>query len=133
TSAGAGEGKTVSSLNLATTLADAGSEVLLLDLDLRRPRCHTALGIENGRGLSSFLAGQVPLQSVIHALKRPRFFFIPAGPPPPKPAELLGSSRMLDALDELRGAYDFLIPDAPPLPPLTAPPLPVPAPTPPAL
>ncbi|HYV56635.1 MAG TPA: polysaccharide biosynthesis tyrosine autokinase [Candidatus Nitrosopolaris sp.] len=119
TSAGAGEGKTVSSLNLATTLADAGSEVLLLDLDLRRPRCHTALGIENGRGLSSFLAGQVPLESVIHALKRPRFFFIPAGPPPPKPAELLGSSRMLDALDELRGAYDFLILDAPPVLPVT--------------
>ena len=115
TSAGAGEGKTVSSLNLATTLADAGSEVLLLDLDLRRPRCHTALGVENGRGLSSFLAGQVPLESVIHALKRPRFFFIPAGPPPPKPAELLGSSRMLDALEKLRGAYDFLILDAPPV------------------
>jgi len=107
--------RSMRSLNLATTLADAGSEVLLLDLDLRRPRCHTALGVENGRGLSSFLAGQVPLESVIHALKRPRFFFIPAGPPPPKPAELLGSSRMLDALEKLRGAYDFLILDAPPV------------------
>jgi capsular exopolysaccharide synthesis family protein len=119
TSAGAGEGKTVSSVNLATSLAEAGSRVLLLDGDLRRPGCHRALGLENDRGLSNFLAGQADLGSVIHALDAPRVFFVPAGPAAPNPAELVGSARMRDTLEELRGAYDFIILDSPPVLPVT--------------
>ena len=119
TSAGASEGKTVSSLNLATSLAEAGSRVLLLDGDLRRPGCHRALGLENDRGLSNFLAGQADLGGVIHALDAPRLFFVPAGPAAPNPAELVGSVRMRDTLEELRDAYDFIILDSPPVLPVT--------------
>jgi capsular exopolysaccharide synthesis family protein len=119
TSAGAGEGKTVSSLNLATTLAEAGSRVLLMDVDLRKPSCHRALGIRNDRGLSSYLAGLADLASVTHALERPRIAFIPAGPTPPNPAELIGSARMRETLEELHEAYDFLILDSPPVLPVT--------------
>ncbi len=119
TSAGAGEGKTVSSLNLATALAEAGSRVLLIDVDMRRPACHHALGVDKTRGLSSFLAGQLELDDVVQSLEAPRIFFIPAGPTPPNPAELVGSQRMRDALEQLRARYDFVILDSPPVLPVT--------------
>jgi succinoglycan biosynthesis transport protein ExoP len=119
TSAGAGEGKTVTSLNLATALAASGSRVLLLDVDLRRPNCHPALGVDNARGLSNFLAGQAELDSLVHALEVPPIFFVPAGPTPPNPAELVGSTRMRDALEQLRDQYDFVILDSPPVLPVT--------------
>ena len=119
TSAGANEGKTVSSLNLAATLAEAGSRVLLIDVDLRKPSCHRALGITNAAGMSSFLAGQVELAAVTHALQAPRIDFVPAGPTPPNPAELIGSTRMRETLEELRGQYDFIVLDSPPVLPVT--------------
>ena len=119
TSAGASEGKTVSSLNLAATLAEAGSRVLLIDVDLRKPSCHRQLGITNAAGLSSFLAGQGELAAVTHRLEVPRLDFIPAGPTPPNPAELVGSQRMRAMLEELRGNYDFIILDSPPVLPVT--------------
>jgi capsular exopolysaccharide synthesis family protein len=119
TSAGMSEGKTVSSLNLATSLAEAGSRVLLVDVDLRRPNCHRALGIDNDRGLSSFLAGQLEFESVVRDLGTPRIFFVPAGPTPPNPAELVGSARMRETLEDLREAYDFVILDSPPVLPVT--------------
>jgi capsular exopolysaccharide synthesis family protein len=119
TSAGAGEGKTINSLNLATTLADAGSRVILLDVDLRRPGCHHVLGIDNECGLSSFLAGQAELDAVVHALDAPRLDFVPAGPTPPNPAELVGSARMREALERLQEEYDFVILDSPPVLPVT--------------
>ena len=119
TSAGASEGKTVTSVNLATSLAEAGSRVILLDVDLRRPNCHRTLGLVNDQGLSSFLAGQVELERVIRPLDGGRLFFVSAGPTPPNPAELVGSARMRDALDALREAYDFVILDSPPVLPVT--------------
>ena len=119
TSAGMGEGKTFTSLNLATTLADSGSRVLLIDADLRRAGCHRAFGIVNERGLSSFLSGQVTLAEAIRVLDAPKLSFIPAGPTPPNPAELVGSARMRDTLEQLRDEYDFVIIDSPPTLPVT--------------
>jgi succinoglycan biosynthesis transport protein ExoP len=119
TSAGASEGKTVSSLNLASALAESGSRVLLIDVDLRKPACHRALGVRNDRGLSSYLAGQADLKSVTHVFTSPKLSFIPAGPTPPNPAELVGSARMRDTLEALRDHYDFLVIDSPPVLPVT--------------
>src|SRR5581483_11795724 len=119
TSAGASEGKTVSSVNLASTLAEAGSRVILLDVDLRRPSCHRALGIPNEQGLSSFLAGQMPFDKVVQLLDGPGIFFVPAGPTPPNPAELVGSARMRELLETLRDEYDFIVLDSPPVLPVT--------------
>jgi capsular exopolysaccharide synthesis family protein len=119
TSAGASEGKTVTSLNLATSLAEAGSRVLLIDVDLRRPSCHRVLGLVNDRGLSSFLSGQADFASVVRELDSPRLSFVSAGPTPPNPAELVGSARMRDTVEELRDEYDFIILDSPPVLPVT--------------
>ena len=119
TSAVAAEGKTVGSLNLATALAEAGSRVLLLEADLRHPRCHRTLGIDAARGLASVLAGQEELESVIHSLEAPRLSFIPAGAVPPNPAELMSSARMREIVASLRSRYDFVIIDTPPVLPVT--------------
>src|SRR5436309_2263847 len=119
TSAVAAEGKTVGSLNLATALAEAGSRVLLLEADLRHPRCHRTLRVDASRGLASLLAGQAELESVIHSLDAPRISFIPAGAVPANPAELVSSVRMREALASLRSRYDFVIIDTPPVLPVT--------------
>jgi succinoglycan biosynthesis transport protein ExoP len=119
TSAGASEGKTVSALNLATSLGQANARVLLLDADLRRPGCHHLLGLSNECGVSNFLAGQVELASIVHALDSPPVAFVSAGPAPPNPAELVGSARMREELERLRDSYDFIIIDSPPVLPVT--------------
>jgi succinoglycan biosynthesis transport protein ExoP len=119
TSAGAGEGKTVSSLNLATTLADAGARVCVVDVDLRRPACHRALRLSNERGLSTVLAGQAPLDEVLRSLEAPRLDVLTAGPTPPNPAEMVGSARMRALLQTLRDRYDFVVLDSPPTLPVT--------------
>lgn len=119
TSAGAGEGKTVSSLNLATTLADAGARVCVVDVDLRRPACHRALRLSNERGLSTVLSGQAALDDVLRSLEAPRLDVLTAGPTPPNPAEMVGSARMRALLQTLRERYDFVVLDSPPTLPVT--------------
>lgn len=119
TSAAASEGKTSTSLNLASTLAASGSRTLLIDADLRRPSCHRAFGIANDTGLSRYLAGQVEFDEVVRPLDVPNLAFVPAGPTPPNPAELVGSERMRETLEKLRDEYDFVIVDSPPTLPVT--------------
>ena len=119
TSASASEGKTLSSLNLASALVESGARVLLIDVDLRRPSCHVRLGVENLRGLSSYLAGHATFDDVRQTLTSPALDFVPAGPPPPNPAELIGSQRMHEVLMAARGQYDFVILDTPPVLPVT--------------
>src|SRR4029450_3551043 len=119
TSATASEGKTVNCLNLAATLAESGSRVLLVDVDLRHPSCHRALAIENTTGLSNFLAGQTGLDGIVHTLESPKLWFIPAGPPPPPPAELVGPSRMRELIELARDEFDFVIFASPPVTPVS--------------
>jgi succinoglycan biosynthesis transport protein ExoP len=119
TSALIGEGKTVGSLNLAATLSDAGARVVLVDADLRHPRCHRALRVKNERGLSDCLTGREEIGNVIHQLHTPLISFIPAGRQPTNPAELVGSTRMCEVLEYLKLRYEFVILDTPPVLPVT--------------
>ncbi len=119
TSARAAEGKTVTSLNLASTLAEAGARVVLVDADLRHPRCHAALGVENTRGLSGVLTGDLELDAALTRLESPPLVFLPAGPPPPNPAELVTSPRLRELVTILRARFDFVIIDTPPVLPVT--------------
>jgi len=119
TSATASEGKTVNCLNLAAALAESGSRVLLVDVDLRHPSCHRVLAQDNTRGLSNYLAGQVPLADIVHPLDSPRLTFIPAGPTPPNPAELVGSARMGELITLARDQFDFILLDSPPVTPVS--------------
>lgn len=107
------EGKTTVSINLASSFAQAGSKVLLLEADLRRPRIGNVLG-NNGYGLSSYLTGNAVLEDVVTHGEIPNMFVLPVGPIPINPAELLGSSQMKELMDTLTQEYDYIIVDGPP-------------------
>jgi capsular exopolysaccharide synthesis family protein len=115
TSARPQEGKTTTSINTAIVLAQKGVRVLLIDADLRRPSVHKTLGMGPRSGLSNVLTGSATLE---HAITRSpilsNLFILPAGTPPPNPAELLASSNMRDLLIDLRDKYDHIVIDTPP-------------------
>ena len=119
TSARAGEGKTVASLNLAAALAEGGARVVLVDADLRHPRCHVALGVENDCGLADCLGGTGSLDGAIRVTGAVQLFLLPAGRPPTNPVQLVSSLRMRHVLARLRDVFDFVVVDTPPLLPVT--------------
>ena len=86
------EGKTTTSVNCAIVLAQRGSRVLLVDADLRRPGVHRAFGLDrDGGGLGTVLEGTTTMESVVTFYPQvANLSILPAGPPPPHPAELLG-------------------------------------------
>jgi capsular exopolysaccharide synthesis family protein len=109
------EGKSTTSINCAIVLAQKDSRVLLIDADLRRPSIHKTLGLGPKMGLSDVLTGNATLQQVImRSPVSPSLFILPAGTPPPNPAELLASSNMRDILAALREQYDHIVIDTPP-------------------
>jgi succinoglycan biosynthesis transport protein ExoP len=109
------EGKTTTSINCAVVLAQKGIRVLLIDADLRRPSIHKTLGMGPRSGLSNVLTGSATLQQTItRSTILPNLSILPAGTPPPNPAELLASPNMRDVLEELRGQYDHIVVDTPP-------------------
>ena len=114
-----GEGKSLTSINLAYTLSQLGKKVILIDCDMRRPTLAEKLSISKKPGLSSCLTGQVQLGELIQNCGIPKeeqaFHVISAGQNPPNPVELLSSARMQNVLTILRNAYDYVILDLPPV------------------
>jgi polysaccharide biosynthesis transport protein len=109
------EGKTTTSINCAVVLAQKGVRVLLIDADLRRPSIHKTLGMGPCSGLSNVLTGSKTLEEVVTRTPiLPNLWVLPAGTPPPNPAELLASTNMLDVLNQLREQYDHIVVDTPP-------------------
>ena len=118
TSALAGEGKSTVSSNIARLMAQAGTPVLLIDADLRRPMISTTFETDGAVGLTQTLAGDVDVHDVIVESGLANLSLLPAGRIPPNPSELLGSLRMKQLVEELSVDY-FVILDAPPLLPVT--------------
>jgi capsular exopolysaccharide synthesis family protein len=116
TSAGIGEGKTLTSLNLAWLLAQTdGAKTLLIDADLRQPCTANYLGIESEFGLSEVLTGTTKLTQAIIKLEPSGLHLLPGGAPREDVAELLSGPRFGRLLDEARKHFDYIIIDAPPL------------------
>ncbi len=118
-SALAGEGKSLSSVNLAHTLSQLDKRVLLVDCDMRRPSLATKLNIERVPGLSNYLTGRNSITEIIQTcdeqFETSVFHVVASGRIPPNPIELLSSKRMKDLLDILREHYDYIILDLPPV------------------
>ncbi len=109
------EGKTTTTANLATTIADNDNKVVLIDCDMRKARQHKVHQINNLNGLSTYLAGLSDKDYIYSKPDRFSYDIIPAGPAPPNPSELLASQRFKDLLDQLDKLYDFVLLDSPPI------------------
>ncbi len=114
TSALPSEGKTVTAVNTAIALTQTGKRVVLVDADMRKPRMHRIFHLK-GHGLSSVLAGVIPLKDAISPTVIENLFVIPCGVIPPNPAELILSARFKDIMKALAAEFDYVIVDSPPL------------------
>ena len=115
-----GEGKSLTSVNLAYSLSQLNNNrVILIDCDMRRPTLAEKLNIQKKPGLSSYLSGQSKLTELIQNCGFPKneraFHVITAGQNPPNPVELLSSVRMDQMLEILKKNYDYIIFDLPPV------------------
>lgn len=109
------EGKTFVSINLAAITASLGKRVLLIGLDLRKPRIHKILGIDNGTGMSTFLSNNCKYEDVIKETSIPNLFYATSGPVPPNPAELIDGESMSIFIGKARKEFDYIIIDTPPV------------------
>jgi succinoglycan biosynthesis transport protein ExoP len=109
------EGKTTTAINTAISLSQLGGSVLIIDCDMRKPSVHKTLGIEQSRGLSTYLSHNGKLIDVMQKLPIPNLWVMPCGPIPPNPAEMISSTRMKELLRILSENFDHVIIDSPPL------------------
>lgn len=109
------EGKSTTAINIALALAEAGHNVVLVDGDMRRPSLSRYLDLIGAVGFSTVLSGAAPLDEALQATRFPRLTVLAAGEVPPNPSELLGSMAAKKMLSELRGRFDYVIVDTPPL------------------
>ena len=116
TSAGVGEGKTLTALNLAWLLAQTeGVRALIIDADLRQPCATDYLGIDVPVGLSEVLGGEVKLQQAIVRLDPAGLYLLPGGRARDDVAELLSGPTFARVITDARRMFDYIIIDAPPL------------------
>jgi capsular exopolysaccharide synthesis family protein len=115
TSPNMGDGKSTLAANLAVCIAQSGRSVVLVDADCRRPRLHRLFGLRAELGLTSVIVGECGPQEAVLPTAVPHLAVLPCGPRPTNPAELLTSPKFEELLNELRGQYDFVLVDSPPL------------------
>jgi capsular exopolysaccharide synthesis family protein len=110
-----GEGKTFFSVNLAAIVGMLGKRVLLIGLDLRKPRMDKVFDLGDEFGMSTYLSGSNSYEQIIQETHIKNLSYVPAGPRPPNPSELIDSPRMHEFLDRARRDYDFILIDTPPV------------------
>ncbi|WP_412063071.1 GumC family protein [Rubrivirga sp. IMCC45206] len=115
TSSNPGEGKSVTSSNLAVVFAQAGRRVLLVDADLRRPTVHKKLGLPREPGLVQQMFSEDRIDPAQIEQLADDLYVLPAGQLSPNPSELIGSKRMRDLIADMREVFDIVIFDAPPV------------------
>lgn len=117
TSAVSGEGKTFITANLAMTYALMKKRVVVLGMDLRRPKLASSFGLTNRVGVTTFLSGQEKdIDKLLYQSKvNPNLYIMPAGPIPPNPNELLMSDNMTKLIETLRAEFDYVLIDSAPI------------------
>lgn len=115
TSSVSGEGKTFTTLNLATVMAFSGKRVLIIGADMRKPKLFSDFGLNNEIGLSSYLASLKTLPEVIQKTPVENLDLISGGPIPPNPSELLMLPKLEQMMTQLKEMYDYVLVDSPPI------------------
>lgn len=110
-----GEGKTTTLSNVAFSIAKSNKKVLLVDLDLRKPRVHRLMKLSNTPGLTNILSGFNSAEEVIHKEVFQGLDVLCAGTISPNPAELVASEEMANLLEKLKADYDYVLLDTPPI------------------
>jgi len=110
-----GEGKTFVSVNLATIISMMKKKVLIVGLDMRKPRVHDILKAGNGHGISQYLSGSATFEDIIVPTEIDNLWFTPSGPVPPNPSELIGSPKMAEFIARAKNEFDTVIIDTPPV------------------
>lgn len=109
------EGKSTTAVNLAITLTQTGSRVLLVDSDLRRPSVHNFFTMDKTYGLTNILIGSLTFNDVVKHTEVENLDIITSGDIPPNPAELVASESMRRFIEEARSRYDYILLDSPPV------------------
>lgn len=115
TSSVSGEGKTFTSLNLASAMALGSKKTVVVGGDLRRPKLASYFGHSEKVGLSTYLIGKVEAEQIVFKSQHDNLYFVPSGVIPPNPAELLQTQRLKDFLQFLEERFDVVIFDTPPM------------------
>jgi len=115
TSSVGGEGKSFTAINLASVLALQNNRVIIVALDLRKSQLNIDFGLENRKGVSTYLSGQSSLEEIVHTTMVHHLDFISSGPVPPNPAELISKPECARLIAELKQHYDYVIIDTPPI------------------
>lgn len=109
------DGKSTIVSNLAVVMAQAGNRVLLIDADLRKPMQHNIFEVDNRQGLTNVLLREVEVEKALHNGLVDNLHVLTSGPIPPNPAEILGSERTEQVLQQLLDEYDYVFIDSPPI------------------
>lgn len=116
------EGKSTVASNLAYVIAQTDKKVLIVDADLRKPTVHRTFKLNNEQGLTTLLANSdLKFNQVVQHSRDLNLYFLPSGPIPPNPSEILGSGRMTKLIKNLEQYFDVVIYDAPPVTAVTDP------------
>jgi tyrosine-protein kinase Etk/Wzc len=114
TSSISGEGKSFIAMNLAASLASAGQKVILINLDIRKPKLHEYLKLSNNIGIVNYLIGQGKAADFVQMTPVENLSFVASGPIPPNPAELLSSTKLAEFIAEVEKDYQYILIDCSP-------------------
>lgn len=116
TSSISGEGKSFLSMNLGASLAIVDRRTVILEMDLRKPKLHSSLGMANTVGITNYLIGEATIDDILQEVPGcPNYFLIASGPIPPNPSELLSSPRLEQLIGDLKEKFAYVIVDSPPI------------------
>jgi capsular exopolysaccharide synthesis family protein len=116
TSSFSGEGKSFISTNLGSVLALSGKKTVILEFDIRKPKIMEGLGLQERKGITNYIVGNISLSEIIYPVySQENLFVIPCGPVPPNPSEMLLDEKVVELFQELKRNFESIIIDTAPV------------------